>query len=455
MPIQLYNTLTRKKEILDPINKNKVGLYTCGPTVYNYVHVGNLRTYIFEDVLKRVLKYNGYEVNHVMNITDVGHLTSDADEGEDKMEKGSLREGKTAWEIADFYTEAFKKDLQELNIEEPNTWCKATDNIPEQIALIQEIEKNGFAYQTSDGVYFDTSKLADYGKLAGFKKTELKAGARVDMGEKKNSTDFALWKFSPSDQKRQMEWPSPWGVGFPGWHIECSAMAAKYLGIPFDIHCGGIDHISVHHSNEIAQTEAATGKLLANVWMHGEFLLINKDKMAKSGDNFITLETLKKKKFSPLAYRFWLLQTNYRQQLNFSWEALEAAQNGLRHLYQSCKNITDETLESDEKVREEFLTYINDDLNLPEALAFVWEKIKEQSLSLSTLFRFDEILGLEIHKNISNTIIIPEEVKLFLQERNKARLEKNYAKSDEFRKKIEEMGYEVKDTKDGQEVIKK
>jgi cysteinyl-tRNA synthetase len=230
--LYLFNTLTRKKEMFEPITKNHVGLYTCGPTVYNYVHIGNLRTYIFEDILKRVLKYNGYEVNHVMNITDVGHLTSDADEGEDKMEKGSLREGKTAWEIADFYTDAFKEDLRELNIEEPNTWCKATDNIPEQIALIQEIEKNGFTYQTSDGVYFDTSKLSDYGKLAGLKKTEPKAGARVDMGEKKNSTDFALWKFSAADQKRQMEWQSPWGVGFPGWHIECSAMAAKYLKIP-------------------------------------------------------------------------------------------------------------------------------------------------------------------------------------------------------------------------------
>jgi cysteinyl-tRNA synthetase len=455
MSIHLYNTLTRKKEILVPITPEKIGLYTCGPTVYNYVHIGNLRTYIFEDVLKRVLKYNGYKVNHVMNITDVGHLTSDADEGEDKMEKGSLREGKTAWEIAEFYTKAFKKDLVELNIEEPNIWCKATDNIPEQIGLIEEIEKNGFTYRTSDGIYFDTSKLDDYGKLAGFKKTELKAGARVEMGEKKNPTDFALWKFSTADKKRQMEWPSPWGVGFPGWHIECSAMAAKYLGIPFDIHCGGIDHISVHHTNEIAQTEAASGKLLANMWMHGEFLLINKDKMAKSGDNFITVETLKQKKFSPLAYRFLLLQTHYRQQLNFSFEALEAAQNGLKHLYQSAKNITTETLESDKEVKEEFFGYINDDLNFPEALAFVWEKIKQQSLSLDMLFEFDEVLGLEIKKNISYTTSIPEEIIFFLGERNKARLEKNYAKSDEFRRKIEELGYEVKDTKNGQEVTKK
>src|SRR3989339_465716 len=258
--LTIYNTLTRQKQEFKPLKKNKAGLYTCGPTVYNYAHIGNLRTYVFEDILRRTLKYHGYDVTHVMNITDVGHLTDDADSGEDKMEKGAAREGKTAWEIAKFYTNAFKKDLKDLNIISPTKFTKATENIKEQIDLIKTLEKKGFAYKTTDGIYFDTSKLPDYGKLANLKNQELKAGARVEMGEKKNITDFALWKFSPADQKRQMERLSPWGKGFPGWHIERSAMSAKYLGQPFDIHCGGIDHVPVHHTNEIAQSEAANDK---------------------------------------------------------------------------------------------------------------------------------------------------------------------------------------------------
>lgn len=463
-----YNTLTRTKEVFKPLKNKMAGLYTCGPTVYNYVHIGNLRTYIFEDVLKRVLIYNGYNVNHVMNITDVGHLTDDADEGEDKMEKGAKREGKTAWEIAEFYTKAFKKDLNELNILEPDIWCKATDHIKEQIILIEDLEKKGFTYRTNDGVYFDTSKLSDYGKLAGLKKAALKTGARVQMGDKKNSTDFALWKLSPQDKKRQMEWESPWGIGFPGWHIECSAMATKYLGQPFDIHCGGIDHIPVHHTNEIAQSEAAYNKTLANYWLHGEFLLINKDKMAKSGDNFITLETIKQKGFSPLAYRYFVLQTHYRQQLNFSWEALEAAQKGLNNLYKHVRELKELLPEgkinkqNEQKTETNIQKYLNDDLGTPQTLAFIQNAIKKSEISYNKLLEIDEkILGLNLkkesneHRQKIHETITDLRVQELKQERNLARINKDFQKSDEIRKKLEDLGYEVKDTKNGTKIIKK
>ena len=313
--LHLYNTLTHKLEEFKPITDKKVGLYTCGPTVYHYAHIGNLRSYIFEDILKRVLQYNNYEVNHVMNITDVGHLTDDGDNGEDKMEKGSKREGKTAWEIAEFYTQAFQKNLKELNIESPTTWCKATDNIPEQIELVQTLIDKGFTYETSDGIYFDTTKFPAYGEMANLQNQELEAGSRVEIGEKKNSHDFALWKFSKPEEKRQMEWEAFGRMGFPGWHIECSAMSSKYLGQHFDIHCGGIDHIPVHHTNEIAQSEAAFGEHpWVNYWMHGEFIVLkNDEKMSKSSDNFVTLNTLKEKGIDPLAYHFFLLQTHYRK----------------------------------------------------------------------------------------------------------------------------------------------
>ncbi len=449
--LTLHNSLTRKTEEFHSIKKHKVGLYTCGPTVYNYAHIGNLRTYIFEDILKRVLLYNGYKVKHVMNITDVGHLTSDGDDGEDKMEKGAVREGKTAWEIASFYTETFKKDLSELNILEPEIWCKATDHIKEQIKLIKKLKKNGFTYKTADGIYFDTSKLPDYGKMANLKNQELRAGARVDIGDKKNTTDFALWKFSPKIEKRQMEWPSPWGVGFPGWHIECSAMSVKYLKQPFHIHCGGIDHIPVHHTNEIAQSEASADKPMANYWLHGEFLLIaGGDKMAKSGENFLTLEEIKKRGISPLAYRYFLLQTNYRKQLTFSWEALEAAQNGLKHFYESARAIAknDRALD-DRPLQKEFLTRINNDLDLPSTLALIWETMKERKINLSTLLQFDQVLGLKIEEELNKKEeIVPEEVQKLVEERKIAREHKDWAKSDQLRAEIKELGYEIKDEKE-------
>ena len=504
-PINIYNSLNRRLEEFKPIKKNKVGLYTCGPTVYNYAHIGNLRTYIFEDILKRTLLYNGYKVQHIMNITDVGHLTSDGDVGEDKMEKGAAREHKTAWEIADFYAAAFKKDVVDLNIIPPDEMPRATDHIKEQINLIKKLEKKGFTYKTSDGIYFDTSKLSDYGKLANLKNQSLKAGARVEIGEKKHSTDFALWKFSypgglseeeyekrikngitliNSDYKklpfpghRQMEWKSPWGVGFPGWHIECSAMSVKSPGQPFDIHAGGIDHIPVHHTNEIAQSEAATDKPLANYWMHGEFLVIpSGDKMAKSGENFITLQTLKDHGISPLAYRYFVLQTHYRKQLTFSWEALKAAQNGLEHLYSAVRQLSHPSPQSSpagrggtipsprgrgtqgegRSLNDQFVSTLNTDLDTPAALALVWQALKEKTISLEQLLKFDEVLGLNIKMALERKEKpLPAEIQKIVNNRDQARNQKDWATSDQLRKKLEEMGYEVKDTKEGTRVSKK
>ncbi len=307
------------------IPAGEVGLYTCGPTVYDYQHIGNYRTFLFEDVLKRVLEWNGYRVRHVMNVTDVGHLTSDADTGEDKMETGARRTGKSAWEIAKLYTDDFLADMKRLNLEDPTVLCRATDHIREQIDFIADIEKKGFTYRTSDGIYFDTAKQPGYGHLARLDVKGLEAGKRVDLGEKRSATDFALWKFSPAGEKRQMEWDSPWGKGFPGWHIECSAMAQKYLGDYFDIHCGGEDHIPVHHTNEIAQTEARVGTRLANFWMHGYFLLSNDAKMAKSAGEFLRVQYLVDRGYDPLAYRYLCLTAHYRGQLNFTWDALDSA----------------------------------------------------------------------------------------------------------------------------------
>ena len=457
--IRLYNTLTHKIEDLKPLRK-VVGLYTCGPTVYNYAHLGNLRTFVFEDLLKRSFIYNGLKVKHIVNITDVGHLTSDADTGEDKMEKGAAREGKSAWESADFYTEAFFKDLKALNILSATKYPKATDHIKEQIALIEKLEQKGFTYQTKDGIYFDTSKLSDYGKLANLKNQSLEAGTRVEMGDKKHPTDFALWKFSPNDKKRQMEWLSPWGMGFPGWHVECSAMAVKYLGQPFDIHAGGIDHVPVHHTNEIAQSEAAEGKPLANIWMHGEFLLIGSDKMAKSGGNFITLQTLIEHGISPLAYRYFLLQTHYRKQLTFSWEALEAAQTGLNHLYNTVRSWPGTSKIGCAEYEEKFLKATNNDLNIPEALALAWKLVKDDKLPPSakkeSLFKFDEVLGLEIKKNLKVKIEKnPAEIKKLIAERDAARKNKNWTESDRLRTELEKQGYSVEDSKDETRVTKK
>ncbi len=450
--LKLYNTRTRKIQEFRPIYDNEVGLYTCGPTVYNFVHVGNLRTYIFEDILKRTLKYHAYKLTHVMNITDVGHLTDDADQGEDKMEKGSRREGKSAWEIAEFYTAAFKADLAELNILDPHIWCKATDHIQEQISMIETLQDKGFTYETSDGIYFDTTKIDDYGALANLQNQELQAGSRVEMKEKKNPHDFALWKFSKQNEQRQMEWEAFGKMGFPGWHIECSAMAIKYLGEQFDIHCGGIDHVPVHHTNEIAQSESYTGKKpWVNFWLHGEFLQIGDEKMAKSGENFITLQSIKEKGYSPLAYRYFLLQAHYRKQVAFSWRAVEAGELGLHRLRERVAAI-DPNLPTDPHTEQEFFDAINDDLNTPEALAALQIALKENRVSIESIIEFDKILGLNLHDHTITPLATPEEVKKLLDAREKTRLEKNWAESDRLRDEIKKLGFDIKDTDKGQKI---
>ncbi len=462
--MKIYNTLTRKKENFKPIKDKKVGLYTCGPTVYNYAHIGNLRTYIFEDVLRRTLEHNGYEVKQVMNITDVGHLTSDSDTGEDKMEVGAKREGKTAWKIANFYALAFKKDLKRLNIRNPHVWCRATRHIKEQIELIKDLEKNGFTYQIKDGVYFNTAKLKDYGKLVGRKNlTGLKAGARIEIVPgKRNPTDFALWKLTLKGVKRQMEWVSPWGKGFPGWHIECSAMSMKYLGKTFDIHCGGIEHIPIHHTNEIAQSEAATGKKFVNYWLEGEHLLVEGRKMAKSLGNFYTLDALIKKGFDPLAFRYLVLTSHYRSKLNFTWKSLEAGQNALNNLYDFLRQPISQQPKTKDAVgiktyEAKFKAAVSDDLNTPKAVSLVWQIIKDNTLSPKVkkqlLFKFDTVLGLDLNK--IKPFKTPTKIKGLAARREIFRANKQFIQADTLRKKIEALGYVVEDTPQGPRVLRK
>ncbi len=449
--LKLYNTLSRRLEDFSPLNKTEVGLYTCGPTVYNFVHIGNLRTYLFEDILRRVLQYDGYQVKQVMNITDVGHLTDDADNGEDKMEKGALREGKSAWEIATFYTEAFFQDIKALNILSANIICKATDHIPEQIAQVQALTDKGLTYETSDGIYFDTTKLADYGKLAQLDKQTLQAGARVPIGEKKNPHDFALWKFTPAGESRQMEWSAFGKMGFPGWHIECSAMSMKYLGEQFDIHCGGIDHIPVHHTNEIAQAEGITGKIpWVKYWLHGEFLQIGSEKMSKSGDNFITLQTVTEHGNSPLAYRYFLLQAHYRKQLQFSWEALIAAETGLNNLKKEIQKL-DLTGPDDAKAEAEFKQAINEDLNTAESLALIWTYSKNKSIGQELITKFDQVLGLDLLLPVTEKkLTVTPAAQALLEERALARDQKDWAEADRLRIELTKLGYTVEDSSEGQ-----
>ncbi|MDP2947848.1 MAG: cysteine--tRNA ligase [Nanoarchaeota archaeon] len=457
MVIKLFNTLTRKKEVFKPIKKGRVGIYSCGPTVYSFAHIGNLRSYIFADVLKRTLIYNKYKVKHVINVTDVGHLTSDADEGEDKMEKASQKEEKSAQEIADYYWQAFKEDFKKLNIIEPNIWCKATEHIKEQIELIKKLEVKGYTYKTSDGIYFDTSRVKDYGKLAQLKKEGLMAGKRISLGEKKNITDFALWKFSPSTSseqaKRQQEWDSPWGIGFPGWHIECSAMSMKYLGENFDIHTSGIDHIPIHHTNEIAQSEAATGKKFVNYWMHGEFLTFQGEKVSKSKGGLYTISELQEKQFNPLAYRYLNFITHYRDPLNFSLESLQSAQDA----YSRLKNIIADTKDDrriNRKYLDQFANAINNDLDMPKALSILWGLIRNKKAQgkLRTIKEMDKIFGFDLLEN--EKIEIPKEIKKLVAEREQARKNKNFQKSDELREKIKSFGYWVEDTTGGQKIKK-
>ncbi|MBT3689816.1 cysteine--tRNA ligase [bacterium] len=448
--IYLYNTLTRKKEIFKPIRGNKVGLYTCGPTVYNYAHIGNLRTYVFEDVLRRVLEFNKYRVKHIMNITDVGHLTSDGDTGEDKIEKGAEREGKTVWQIAEYYTDAFKEHLNALNILMPDKWVKATDYIKLQIKLIKKLEKKGLTYKIADGIYFDSSKYNEYAKLAKLNIKGQREGARVEVNkEKKNSTDFALWKFSPKDSKRQMEWASPWGKGFPGWHLECSTLSMKFLGKEFDIHCGGIDHIPVHHTNERAQNWGITGSEVVKYWVHGEFLIMDKNKMAKSEGNFIILQTLIDKKFNPLAYKYFILQAHYRSKLNFSYEALQAAQTGYDNLIRTISSF-DKPGKVCSSCLERFQKAINNDLDTSKALAILQELIKSDkasSVKRATIIEFDKVLGLNLNQ-YKEEKKLSDDIKKLIEERQKAREKKDFKKSDELRNKLKEQGISIKDLPD-------
>ena len=457
--IQFYNTLTRKKEEFVPINPKEVNIYTCGPTVYYYAHIGNLRAYLFMDTLRRVLKYNGYNLKHVMNITDVGHLVSDADEGEDKMIKASKREHKDPFEIAEFYTDMFMKDLKALNIDKPEIIAKATEHIKVMEEYVKQIIKNGYTYETENTIYFDTSKLDKYGVLSNLNVEEQKAGARVDFDpNKKNISDFALWIKAP--ENHIMKWDSFFGKCYPGWHLECSAMGNKYLGEEFDIHTGGIDHIPVHHENEIAQGKGYCGKIPAHYWMHVEFLQINGGKMYKSLNNLYTLKDLKDRGYSPLEYRMFNFSSIYRKKINFTFEAMDSAKIALKRLkdgYQRHLNGKDKVeTEVIEKFKEDFLNAINDDLNMPQAMSVVWNAIKYEKKSkkiADMLLDFDRVLGLEIGK-LEQEEELPKEILELVEKRKKAREEKDWKLSDNLRDEIIKLGYNIKDTKDGMEISK-
>ena len=457
MDIYFYNTLTKKKELFVPIEKGKVRMYSCGPTVYKNATIGNMRTNLFQDTLRRVLRYNGYELKHAMNITDVGHLVSDGDEGEDKMLKSAREEHKTPLQIAEYYTKLFFNDLERLNIETPEIVCKATDHIKEMLELVQKIMERGYAYETSTAIYFDVSKLDEYGILSGVNLREQKAGARVEVDpEKRNPYDFALWIKAP--ENHLMKWDSPWGPSYPGWHIECSAMSTKYLGEVFDIHTGGIDLIPTHHENEIAQSKGACGKIPAHYWMHGEYLLINGGKMSKSLGNVYLLDDIINRGYDPLVYRLFNFSCHYRGKLNFTWEGIEAASVALDRLrdgYQ--KHLAGNAEVSDEIINDmenRFHQAINDDLNMPLAMSVVWEAIKyaDKSPKIAKLLeKFDTVLGIKITEKKEQKAI-SEEILELVEQRKKARQEKNWAESDRLRDLISEKGYSVKDTKDGMEV---
>jgi len=463
MPLTLYNTLTRTKEKFVPLKDKDVSMYACGPTVYNYMHIGNLRSFLFEDILRRTLQFNGFKVKHIMNITDVGHLTSDADVGEDKMLKGARREGKTVWQIADFYTKAFQNDVKKMNLLPPSKLCKATDHIKEQIQMIKILEKKGYTYFNGGNVYFDTSKINDYGKLAQLD-LDADSQARVERDpNKKNAHDFVLWFTKSKFQEQEMKWPSPWGKeGYPGWHIECSAMATKYLGKQLDIHCGGIDHIPVHHTNEIAQSEAANGKKpWVKYWLHNEFLVLSGEKMSKSGENFITLSTLEEKRIDALDYRYFCLGTHYRKPLMFSYEALEgakAARKRLNEKFLELKKTGTASAQKQKKYHQQFTEDIDDDLNTPKALATLWETLKDEKVSdkdkRSLLLKFDTVLGINLSKLKKEKSKIPVAVTKLAEERLQVRHNKDWKKADELREKIKELGYVVGDTKEGYELTK-
>ncbi len=456
MPIYFYNSLNKKKEEFKPIKKGQVGLYTCGPTVYSYPHIGNFVPYIYWDVLKRFLISQKYKVKHIMNITDVGHLVSDGDEGEDKMEKAKKIEAKSAWEIADYYLNIFEIDAKKLNILAPSKTLRATKTIKEQIAFVKILDKKGFLYKTSDGMYFDTSKIKDYGLLGNLQNVDLQEGARVEKNkEKKQATDFAVWKFSPQNSQRDMEWDSPWGKGFPGWHLECSVMSQMTLGDTFDIHTGGMDHLTVHHPNEMAQSEAVTGKLQANFWLHNAFMKFDNQKMSKSLGNIVTLSDFADKNISPMAYRFLLLQNNYRTPLNFSWESIEAARIGFINIIKTIA-FFDKATKPSKKVMADFYEALADDLNTAKALAVLQGLLtssESSSIKLATVLKMDEVLGLSLKEYQKQALQIPTAAKDLLKQRILARQNKDYQQADNLRKDLQNLGVEVQDTSLGQQAI--
>lgn len=473
-PIYLQNTLGGKREEFYSLVPGKVRMYNCGPTVYDYPHIGNFRSYVFADTLRRMFEYNGYSVKQILNITDVGHLTSDADDGDDKVEKKAKEEGRDVADIVKEATKVFFDDLKKLNAKNIYaTFPKASDHIPEQIAFVKTLEEKGYTYKTSDGIYFDTSKFSGYGKLGNIDIEGLKEGARVEANkEKHNPTDFALWKFSKKEEKRQQEWESPWGIGFPGWHLECSAMAMKHLGKRIDVHTGGIDHIPTHHNNEIAQTESVTGDIFANFWLHNAFLKIEGKKISKSLGNTIYLRNLIDRSISPLAYRYWLLTAHYSKPINFTWDALEGAHAALFKLHQYfVEKLGKKTGNVIEKYREQFHAFINDDLDTPKAVALLHELMNDKEAASpdirATFLDFDTVLGLgfaESNKKLVQNLSgekklevgeIPEAVSELLKEREEARKNKDYKKADELRKEIENQGFVVKDTHTGARVLKK
>ena len=467
MTIKLFNTMSRKIEEFKPLEPGKVGFY------YHYTHIGNLRSFIQNDILKRMLIENGYEVTHVMNITDVGHLTSDADSGEDKMEKGAARDNKSVFEVAKFYTDAFLKDFNDLNLISPTHMPKATDYIQEQIDLIQQLEARGYTYKIEDdGIYYDTSKFPGYGKLTGGSLSGDRAGARVEFNNKKrNPTDFALWKFSPKNEKRQMEWDSPWGVGFPGWHTECCAMSMKLLGKHFDIHSGGEDLSRIHHNNEIAQSEPLVGAPWVNYWLHISFLIDKSgEKMSKSKGEFLGMDALRSRGFDPMAYRYLVLLSHFQAQLAFSWEGLEAASNGYKNIVKKLALLLNETDKGNvdrgvyDEWHDKMLSTLSDNMKTAETLVIVQDLLKTSEINAATkiaLFEFvDRLLGLQFIDraqkfNALEAETAPTEIQSLADARTKAKSEKNWALADELRAKIDAAGWLVTDTKDGSKLIKK
>lgn len=466
MKLKLYNSLTRQLEEFEPINQNRVGIYTCGMTVYDYAHIGHGRKYVYDDILRRTLVFMGYQVKHVQNVTDVGHMVSDADEGEDKLEKGARKFGKTVWEVAQFFTDHFYRSIEQLNILKPDVVCKATDHIADQVAMVEQLIAKGYAYETPEAVYFEVSKFPQYGNFFGQKLEDKLVAARdeVETGShKRHPADFALWfKRVGRFSDHSMHWPSPWGDGFPGWHIECSAMSIKYLGPQFDIHTGGEDHLTIHHPNEIAQAEAATGKTpFVRFWIHHAFLLVDGTKMSKSLGNFYTIEDVLKKGIDPLALRYFYLTSHYRKQQNFTWEALNGAASALTKLRQRLPSTTGPGPSNEEldKLTEyrDFLHALADDLNMPEALAVVWRVAKDQNLDPATkqalMREFDQVLGLDLKSSPKETQL-PTEIGKLIASREDARARGDYQTADIIRQELSDKGYLLEDGAEGTRVTK-